>query len=217
MNYAYIHCRPDGNPFYVGKGKLRRVNNLRERNPHHTAIVAKHGRENILVGKFECSSEAAAYELEIGLIKCITAMGTRLANYTIGGDGGRSPCEGTRKKLSEAAKKRGVSQVTREASRKALRGRVVSQEERDKISAARLGAHFTEEHRKNISLSAKRRGISPQVREAQRRAISIPVLVDGIVYESVLSASVALGCSKYRVHYALRNSGVVDSHTMRYA
>ena len=62
--YAYIHCKPDGIPFYVGKGKYRRATYLGERNQHHKNIVNKYGPANILKGKLECSSDAIAYELE---------------------------------------------------------------------------------------------------------------------------------------------------------
>ena len=113
---AYLHCRPDGTPFYVGKGTTKRSNKLYGRNPYHTNVVEKHGKENILVGYLECSTEETAYELERGIIKCLKRMGISLTNQTEGGIGGlqdreswnkgKPGCysEETIKKMSDAKK-----------------------------------------------------------------------------------------------------------------
>lgn len=85
--YAYIHCRPDGSPFYVGKGKDRRCYEMRGRSSHHQNVINKYGANNILVGKLECSSENIAFDLEKGLIKCHRRMEVELTNKTDGGDG----------------------------------------------------------------------------------------------------------------------------------
>ena len=103
-SFAYIHCKPDGVPFYVGKGTLRRAKYLGERNPHHKSIVAKYGTDNILKGWIECSSDKIALALEVGLIKCLRRMGVKLSNYTDGGEGTKNPTPETRKRISEAAK-----------------------------------------------------------------------------------------------------------------
>ena len=159
-SFAYIHCKPDGVPFYVGKGSLRRAKYLGERNPYHKAVVAKHGKDSILIGKLECSSDEIAFELEKGLIKCLRASGVELTNFTDGGEGTVNPTPETRKRLSEAAKKRGVSQACQEAKVKALKGRKMSEEQKSRQSLAMTGKIFTEEHRKNISISAKKRGMA---------------------------------------------------------
>ncbi len=88
MYGAYLHCRPDGTPFYVGKGSTKRAHKLLGRNKHHTNTVNKHGKNNILVGFLECSTEDTAYELERGIIKCLKRMGVSLTNQTEGGIGG---------------------------------------------------------------------------------------------------------------------------------
>jgi hypothetical protein len=160
MDYAYIHCKPDGTPFYVGKGKLRRAKYFGERNPHHSAIVQKYGASNLLVGVFECSSEEIAYSLEMGLIKCLKRSNIKLCNFTAGGDGGRNPTPETRKRLSEAAKKRGVSKACHAARIAAKCGVPLSAEQKDKLRLAQTGKIFTVEHRYNISIAAKKRGLS---------------------------------------------------------
>lgn len=85
--YAYMHTKPDGTPFYIGKGNGRRVRNFSKRNQHHKNIVAKYGRENIHIGYMECSDESTAFDLEMGLIKCVKRMGIKLTNLTEGGHG----------------------------------------------------------------------------------------------------------------------------------
>lgn len=85
--YTYIHCRPDGTPFYVGKGHGRRANDLSTRSAWHKSVVAKYGSENIHVGLMSCSSQENAYLLERGIIKCLRRAGVSLVNMTEGGDG----------------------------------------------------------------------------------------------------------------------------------
>jgi hypothetical protein len=157
--FAYIHCKPDGVPFYVGKGARRRARYFGERNPHHRNIVRKYEAKNLLFGVLECSSDAIAYELERGLVKRLRSMGVDLCNFTAGGDGGLEPCEDTRKKLSVAAKRRGVSKACHEAKVQALKGKPLSEEHKNKLRAAALGRVFSKEHRANISASAKKRGM----------------------------------------------------------
>lgn len=163
---AYVHCKPDGTPFYVGKGTVRRARYFGERNPHHQAVVNKYGSKNLSIGFFPCSDSAVAYELEIGLIKRLKVMGIPLVNRTAGGDGGRNPSSETRLLLSETAKKRGVSEACREASRRAKLGKPLTAEQREHLRSVQSGKKFSEEHRRNISSSAKKRGISRKVLEA---------------------------------------------------
>lgn len=129
--YAYIHCKPDGTPFYVGKGDESRVSTKkRYHNRHHMNILNKYGEESILVGKMECSTENIAFDLERGLIKRLRKMGVRIVNLTDGGDGAsgaiRSP--ETRAKMS-------VAQI---GNKKSL-GAVRSEETRAKMSAGKIG------------------------------------------------------------------------------
>jgi hypothetical protein len=139
---AYVHARPDGGVFYVGKGSTKRsLEMTRSRNAHHASIVKKYGAENILVGTLNCSSDAISLELERGLIKCFRRMGVELANKTDGGEGTR----GLKKSSEECSD---ISQrmlsfwadpVNRTVTTAAIQNAYTDQGLRDRLSKAMLG------------------------------------------------------------------------------
>ena len=154
--YAYIHAKPDGTPFYIGKGNGRRLNMFHRRNQHHKNIVAKYGRRNILIGRLDCSDESTAFDLEMGLIKCIKRMGIELTNLTDGGHGpsglivtpeqrakisatltgrpGRPWTEEAKAKVGAA--NRGKKRTPEQRAKMGRKNRFVSDETRIKLSAA---------------------------------------------------------------------------------
>ena len=144
---AYLHCRPDGTPFYVGKGTRKRMSDLyTSRNKHHKNITDKYGRKNILKGFVECSSEQIALDLEEGLIKCLRRMGVDLANYTDGGDKGTTGYKFTEEQRARA--------------RIAHTGKVLTEEHKKAIGDANRGKAKptrTEEHKKNLGAKMKNR------------------------------------------------------------
>lgn len=88
--YTYLHCKPDGTPFYVGKGCARRAFHIGKpyfRNEHHLRVVEKYGRKNILIFVFPCESEEQAFADEIQQIAQLRLEGYVLANATNGGEG----------------------------------------------------------------------------------------------------------------------------------
>lgn len=86
--YCYLHLRPDGSLFYVGKGQGKRSHEFTAgRNQYHKNIVAKYGAENIRVSIIPCESEDHAFATEIQLIKSFRLVGDELANMTDGGEG----------------------------------------------------------------------------------------------------------------------------------
>ncbi len=108
-----MHARPSTQDasgiFYVGKGSARRAKSFSKAtgNRHYRHVVEKHGKENILVGTMECSSDAIACDLERGLIKCLRRIGVKLTNMTDGGEGapGLAHSEENRRKKSAASLK----------------------------------------------------------------------------------------------------------------
>jgi len=141
---AYLHCKPDGTPFYVGKGTIKRSRDFyTARSQWHKRITSKYGRSNIRVEFMECSTEEFALELEAGLIKTLRRNGFTLCNIASGGVG------------SSGWK---VDRSVVERIREKNRGRVQSAEERAIRSAALKGipkAPFSDEHRAKLGLIAK--------------------------------------------------------------
>lgn len=187
--YAYLHCRPDGTPFYVGKGnknRLRRKN--RPMNPHHTNIVKKYGVDNILIGAMECSTEEISFDLERGLIKRLRAMGVEIVNCTDGGEG----CSGLRMS-NEAKQKMRARKIGRKLSpehiekiRKSQIGKIMSPEARHKVSLARKGIKFSEEHRRKISEAKTGSNLSKEALQKIRdKVIGSKWITDGVVSKKI--------------------------------
>lgn len=106
---VYIHKRPDGEPFYIGKGLVSRAYDFApsRRTAWHKNIVSKYGRENIAVEIILCKSEKEAFDLEKKKIKWAKENNFCIANLTDGGEGcsGRKP---TKKQLEVLEKGRQV-------------------------------------------------------------------------------------------------------------
>lgn len=112
--YTYLHCKPDGTPFYVGKGTVLRAHELkRHRNRHHQNVIAQYDKEQIGIYLFPCESELQAYSDEEHHIKQLRLEGVKLCNKSDGGEGSRNPSLETREKLSSAAKTQWQNPVIR--------------------------------------------------------------------------------------------------------
>jgi hypothetical protein len=143
--YIYLHCRPDGTPFYVGKGTGRRAHRLilESRNPHHQNIVKKYGADNIEVLSFPRESEVHALADEIQWIKVLREAGYGLCNQTDGGDGS-SGCSPSIETIAKRVAK--------------IKGRKHSAEAIARMSASRIGKKrppFSDEWLSNISVGLK--------------------------------------------------------------
>jgi len=159
--YTYLHCKPNGDPFYVGKGCGVRSHDFHGRNQHHKRIVAKHGKENIEVLVFSRESEQASFDDEIKWIQVLREAGHELANLCDGGEGSsgalRSP--ETRAKMSKAQK--GKSRSAESCKKQSVRmtGKKRSIDFINKISAIQkgnkraLGHKQTQEHRDKLAIS----------------------------------------------------------------
>src|SRR5574337_1712749 len=154
MFYCYLHLRPDGTCFHVGKGLFKRCFEFRaNRNPFYRNIVRKYGMDNIIVSTITCDSEREALDLEIAMIAEFKKQGVILTNMTDGGEGvsGFKHSEEHRRSL----RKRMVGNAY-------AKGRVLTEEHKRKIGLASKGrtVKFSEEARQNMSIAQKARVLS---------------------------------------------------------
>lgn len=86
--YTYIHRKPNGCIFYVGKGKKQRAYSVHGRNPHWRGIYKKYGSFNVEIVD-DNLVESQAFELEEFIISMIgiKSQGGTLVNMTTGGEG----------------------------------------------------------------------------------------------------------------------------------
>ena len=188
--FVYVDRKPCGEPFYVGKGNMKRVN-FTVRNAAHTNICRKYpdwSREIAFSGdEQDCFAEE---------VRLIALYGRRdkgtgtLANWTDGGEGasGNMHTGSTRKKMSEVQRKRWaeMSEEEREAHRAACgnhteeglrkmseaskrkwdvwreNGSITSEATRAKISAANKGRKHSEETRAKMSAARRGRKHTPE-------------------------------------------------------
>jgi len=139
--YVYLHCKPDGTPFYVGKGTKRRTLLLyRDSNKHYNNVISKYGKENIIIQVQCCMDEQEAFEQEILHIQVLRDIGIKLCNCTDGGEGssGLKRPESVKQKIS-----------------KALKGRTKSEETKNKIRLHMLGTKMPEETKQLLRIKLK--------------------------------------------------------------
>lgn len=197
--YVYLHCKPDGTPFYVGKGCRKRAREFTiSRTTHHKNTIAKYGRENVGVYVFPCESEREALDNEARWILQLREDGCALVNITSGGieQRGYKHTDEARAKMSKklignqrwkgrqfsaealeklAAASRGKKQSAETIARRIAKtiGRHRSPETRAMMAERALGRKHSPETKARLSEIAKRRTYSAETRErmsASKRA-----------------------------------------------
>ena len=86
MFYNYIHTKPDGKIFYIGKGKGNRAWVFCNRNSHWSRTVNKYGQPNVKI-LVNWDTEEKAIQFEKFLIASSKYFEFKIANKTNGGDG----------------------------------------------------------------------------------------------------------------------------------
>lgn len=189
--YTYLWRDPDGNPFYVGKGKGGRAHSLSRRSNEFMEIYEQGGCSVEIVDEFILEPQAHAHEMELIARYGRREFGGPLVNKTDGGEGssGAVPSEEARKRNSESQLRRYQDPKERERQSEGLRRRYSDLKEREKTSAANLMAYAKDpergpshslalvEHYKNsaarekISEGNRRRYRDPAEREKSAIAI----------------------------------------------
>lgn len=203
--YTYLHCRPDGTPFYVGKGVGRRSHVFTTaRNQHHRNIVAKYGKENIQIFVFFCDSEQQSTDDEILQIKSLRADGCDLCNQTDGGEGsvGYVHTEEARVKMSAA-------KIGKPSWNK---GKKMSEAARANMSAARKGDIKLIAHCAN--LSAARRGMKAS---AENNAKQSAAMMGHVVSAETRAKLSAAHKGKKNAALSLRNIGNKNTLGMKHS
>lgn len=120
--YVYAHCKENGEPYYIGKGRRNRHSEVSRRSDLWRKHAEKYGVKHHIIAKNLTEEEAYAFEK-----KLVTALGKKcdgtgiLANLVDGGFGvvGLKHTDETKAKLSAAH-----------------RGKVLSEDHRRKMSEA---------------------------------------------------------------------------------
>jgi group I intron endonuclease len=203
--YTYAHNKPDGSIFYIGKGIGDRAFSDKNRNIHWHRTVQKYGYEVNILANWDTEEQALDHEKL--LISCFKDMKIKLVNLTNGGEGsagyrwtdeqkanfdtsgsknamyGKKHTETTKRKLSEKAK-----------------GRVVSDIAKAKISEKMKNRQFSESHLEKLRISRKgnKNGIG-------NKGNAKKCEIDGVIYNSTQDASKVIGISANAIQKRCKN------------
>lgn len=126
MFFTYVDCKPDGTPFYIGKGRKARLSVKSRVNRHHANICAKY--PSWYRGIAFMGSEQDAFKKEVELI---AKYRETVVNRTNGGEGvsglkpwnkGKPMLPHVKEKLRSVNIGRKSSEFQKEAVRKAATG-----------------------------------------------------------------------------------------------
>ena len=163
--YTYAYLREDGTPYYIGKGRGKRIYSTKGR----TFLPPKGANRKIFLKKNLTEEEAFRHEIYMIAVLGRKDLGTGiLRNLSDGGEGasGWKPNEETRKRMSEGQKGKNVSQKTREKISQLHKGKTLSEETKRKVSEAMKGrvpwnkgkklGPLSEEHKRKVSEALKK-------------------------------------------------------------
>jgi len=169
--YAYIRNKDSttaksGTPYYIGKGK-----NKRAYDKNHSTFIPKDQSKIIILEHNLTEVGALAIERRMIAWYGRKDLGTGiLRNKTDGGEGasGVSMTNETRKKMSIAAKKRGVSKEHMELLTKLSKGKKLSEEHKSILILSNIGKKRSDEHVAKMVAARKGKIISEETRAKMR-------------------------------------------------
>jgi group I intron endonuclease len=185
--YSYLLKRPNGVPFYAGKGKGQRCfvhlkpwylkHDTNQLKVNIIEKIRKGGEEPIVEILKKDLTENEAFQIETQQIKLYGRIenGGLLANMSDGGEGqsGYHHTEELKKEFSERFSGDKNPFYGKSHSEKSLkkigdtnRGKILNEEWRKKLSESSKGRKKSEEHKKKIQLAHQQRQKTPQ--EIQR-------------------------------------------------
>ena len=148
--YTYAYLREDRTPYYIGKGKGKRINQKCRR-----LFNLPPKERRIFLKKNLTEEEAFKHEIYMIAVLGRKDLGTGiLNNFTDGGEGasGLKCSEETKRKLSESHKGITHTEETKRKLSESHKGITPSEESRKKMSESRKGITLSEETRKKMSL-----------------------------------------------------------------
>lgn len=169
MFFVYADCKPDGTPFYIGKGSQYRVNRLVRRNQHHKNITSKYpGWYRGLAFMSSKQEDARKKEMELIAKYGRSDNGTGiLCNKTDGGEGSSGlvvPNE-VRLSISQSLKGKLVSEETKLKISQKKQGSKHTDESKDKMRIVKLGKKSSEETKAKLSAIRKGKPVSAETRQ----------------------------------------------------
>jgi len=172
--YTYAYLRKDRTPYYIGKGKGRRIY-LKGKGE-----IGKPKDKSRIIFLKQNLTEEEAFKHEVYMIAVFGRkdLGTGiLRNRTNGGDGLSKPSTETRRKISEKHKGKTLSKEHKEKMSESHKGeknhfygKTHSKEMRRKISETHKGRTLSEEHKRKIGESGKGKTLSGETKRRISKA-----------------------------------------------
>ena len=159
MFFVYVDCKPDGTPFYVGKGRYLRVQIKNRVNKHHSSICAKYPDWERGLAFMGTESDALKKEMElIAKFGRVNSGTGTLCNLTDGGEGssGFKHSEESKKKIINYLKTHKHSESTKLKIKKSNTGLKRTDEQKANIGKSSLGRKITRISQKHICLECGR-------------------------------------------------------------
>lgn len=207
---VYVHKKPCGTVFYIGKGSIKRPYEKINRNKFWGNIVKKHGYSVEIVVSGLSNEDATKWEIYLIQLFGRKDLGEgQLVNMTNGGEGtiGRKASDYTKKLMSNIHKGKKLSESHIQSIRVSNTGRKVSDKTREMRSFAVSGS-------KNPMFGKKISDCAKKIISESSSKKVIDTSID-VIYKSAKDCASALGVN-YKSLIRKLNGGRPNNSTLRY-